>query len=153
MGCKLGGTSKRCTYEIYYMDNDSSSGVLARDTISNEDGKLSKEVIFGCGEQNQGEHYSGVYSGILGFGRHPYSFVGQVGVTKFSFCLGGEGSQTTLYLNEIPPMEDDDLSTFHTSLITNWDRPEDYYIGFEGISIDGDKVPITQDKWKLNSTS
>ncbi|KAJ4841857.1 hypothetical protein Tsubulata_047461, partial [Turnera subulata] len=154
IGCEqeIGSDTGRCTYMTRYADNDTSSGVLAHDIIRNEDGTLFRQVVFGCGEENQGKYYNGFYSGVLGFGRHPYSFLGQFDVRNFSFCLGGADSQTTLYLNEIPPM-DDDRSTFHTSLITAWNRPQDYYIEFEGISMDGVKVPIAPHKWKFNPKS
>ncbi|XP_057997778.1 protein ASPARTIC PROTEASE IN GUARD CELL 1-like [Hevea brasiliensis] len=56
-----------CLYRINYLDNDTTSGILAIEELSSLDGRFSCKVIFGCGTQNPGKYFLGVYAGILGF--------------------------------------------------------------------------------------
>ncbi|KAJ4830390.1 hypothetical protein Tsubulata_033976 [Turnera subulata] len=140
-----------CNYKIQYSDNRRSIGIMANDKVSNEDGSWSEYVYFCCGRNNTGDAFHGTYSGVLGFALDPYSFPFQVGATRFSFCLDSiENDGSALYLHKIPTFQNDDVA-FVVPLLHSSTRPQAYYLGLKGITIAGKKVPISANKWKINS--
>ncbi|XP_058000732.1 protein ASPARTIC PROTEASE IN GUARD CELL 1-like [Hevea brasiliensis] len=140
----------RCFYRIKYLDNDTTSGVLAIEELSSLDGRFSYKVIFGCGTHNPGKYFLGVYAGILGFQNLKYSFPTQIRAAKFSFCLITQTEMSTaLYLYDFPTPHD-------KSIVVSLQRHpfydfSFYYVEFKGISIHGEMLEVSPDKWEINS--
>ncbi|XP_062002214.1 aspartic proteinase CDR1-like [Rosa rugosa] len=84
-----------CVYSYEYLDGTGSMGLLGKETVTltSTTGKVValKDIIFGCGYQNNESISSGNIMGMIGLGRGPLSLISQispyVGGKRFSYCL------------------------------------------------------------------
>ncbi|KAI5683519.1 hypothetical protein M9H77_04747 [Catharanthus roseus] len=84
------------SYSIEYEDGSYSRGELARDTVTvgNRIHLVSfPDFLFGCGRDNGGR-FSETAAGIVGFAPQPDSFISQLKITNFAYCLAPYGSTT-----------------------------------------------------------
>ncbi|GER38580.1 eukaryotic aspartyl protease family protein [Striga asiatica] len=131
-----GRAHDKCTYNVMYADDGWSIGNLATETFQFEEGSDPvPKLVFGCGFNNSGDLLGG--SGVLALGPTTHSFVSQLGVTKFSYCMPPAG------LNEEGVLEMGagafdrvDIHTPTTRLIVNGTRPY-YGIPLKGIVVGG----------------
>lgn len=131
----------RCKYKLRYGDGSTSSGVIAKDSITLGTKKFTK-ITLGCGFKNIGE-YSPYTSGVIGLGNGPYSLIGQIGHSidsKFGYCLGRKkvGSKSG-YIS----FGEDRLFTgsVSTPLISKKHEPF-YFLTIEAITIGKVRVPL-----------
>ncbi|XP_057468044.1 probable aspartic protease At2g35615 [Actinidia eriantha] len=85
-----------CEYEESFMSGEKTRGEVGMDSISMQPRFYRQRTfvsipnfIFGCGRWNHiNTHWlDHPYQGIAGLGLHDYSFVSQLGVTRFSYCF------------------------------------------------------------------
>ncbi|KAJ3677038.1 hypothetical protein LUZ60_002762 [Juncus effusus] len=105
--------SNQCIYSYSYGDSTYSYGPLSREIFTlGTTNKVKMPFTFGCGIQNGGDLNNA--SGIAGFGRASYSFVSQLGVPGFSYCMTDNinkksplkfGSQAEIYSNIFAPVQ------------------------------------------------
>ncbi|GAB4840248.1 hypothetical protein Ancab_021012 [Ancistrocladus abbreviatus] len=152
-----------CWYEYQYSDGSLTSGIFSTETASlnTSAGKENafKGLAFGCGFNVSGPSLSGPSfngsSGVMGLGRGPISFSGQLGRrfgpfgNKFSYCLLD-------YTLSPPPTSYLMIGAFgnykmtSTPLITNPLLRTFYYISIKSVLIDGMKLPIRPSVWALD---
>ncbi|KAF3431777.1 hypothetical protein FNV43_RR26513 [Rhamnella rubrinervis] len=152
-----------CRYEYSYADGSTTSGFFSRETttLNTSSGKAAKlrSMAFGCGFRKSGPSLSGPSfngaDGVMGLGRRPISFSSQLGRrfgNKFSYCLMDYtiAPPPTSYLmiggsSKTPRMS-------FTPLQTNPLAPTFYYIGVEGVSVGGVKLPINPSVWSVDES-
>ncbi|XP_050228125.1 aspartic proteinase nepenthesin-2-like [Mercurialis annua] len=148
-------TMNRCQYTANYGDGSYSSGVLANETVSDEDGVLYKSIIFGCGSSNIGL-FDGFYAGILGFQHDEFSFPNQINADIFSFCFVAAQSKfdrkiqrrpdnAPLYLYEFPDLNED------TTFVVDLTHLVHHYVAFKGVKIEGEMVPVNDKYWNRDT--
>ncbi|KAL0389589.1 UNVERIFIED_CONTAM: Aspartic proteinase Asp1 [Sesamum calycinum] len=88
-----------CSYNVRYLDNTSSSGILASENFvfNSTSGKMEvlKNLVYGCGVDNRKNYgnYSNQIAGIMGLGWGSYSILSQANsLTEGRFSLRGDGS-------------------------------------------------------------
>lgn len=106
-------TKKHCMYYYSYADGTNSYGSLASDTFTlGTNSELKVHVAFGCGNINGGDLNNS--SGIAGFSRAETSFVSQLGVSGFSYCMTDDineksplrfGTQEEIYKGIVAPVQ------------------------------------------------
>ncbi|XP_059641394.1 aspartic proteinase CDR1-like [Cornus florida] len=147
-GCDV--TTNECEYSTSYADDSHTNGVLAYETFT-FGSRIEKvatfpNLLFGCGHNNTGI-FPSQGSGIIGFGRGPFSLVSQLAAQieqRFSYCLlpktmnsasklkfGTDAALSGDGVVSTPFVAKDDLDTF-------------YYLTLEGASVGGKKIEILQ---------
>nr|XP_023892757.1 protein ASPARTIC PROTEASE IN GUARD CELL 1-like [Quercus suber]POE60449.1 protein aspartic protease in guard cell 1 [Quercus suber] len=108
-----------------------------------------ENILVGCANNNLG-HFDEETSGILGLGLGYYSLINQLKVTNFSFCLPGPdfiyGSTLDMFYTE--PEKD---TTITLPLLLNPLHPSHYFVGFQGISLNNQMVPIPSSYWEFST--
>ncbi|KAJ4841664.1 hypothetical protein Tsubulata_010998 [Turnera subulata] len=140
----------QCRYTLSYGDKSLVKGVFALETFTLGNTKIPN-IVFGCGHENRGTFIN--FTGILGLGRGDMSFIGQL-VEKttgiFSFCLADPGAATRGWLQI--GGEAILSGAAWAPMIHNPEANPSvfYYIGFSGISVGHNKVPIPEQVFQLN---
>ncbi|KAJ4839682.1 hypothetical protein Tsubulata_041510, partial [Turnera subulata] len=140
---------QQCRYKLSYGDRSTTKGVLALETFTFGNVKISN-MAFGCGHENKGKFIN--FAGILGLGGGDLSFVGQLGGKAafiFSFCLVDPGDATWGWMQiggEALPRGAAWVPISHNPR-TN---PAYYYVGFSGISVGKKMVAIPNQVFQLN---
>ncbi|KAG5225158.1 aspartyl protease family protein [Salix suchowensis] len=133
--CQLlgqGCSSSKCTYKIAYVDNSSSTGIYATETISFNHLRYDfKNILIGCSNQVSGD--SDGQSGIMGLNRSPLSF----------------SSQTANIYNNLFSYSSNDVKF---SPISKTSPSSDYDIKMTGISVGGRRLLIDASAFKIAST-
>ncbi|GER38583.1 eukaryotic aspartyl protease family protein [Striga asiatica] len=133
-----GRAHDKCTYNVMYADDGWSIGNLATETFQLEEGlDPVPELLFGCSLNNSGDLFSS--SGVLALGPTSHSFVKQLGVTEFSYCMPPPGLNEEGVLEMGPgagACARADIRTPTTRLIVNGSDPF-YWIRFEGVAVGG----------------
>lgn len=154
---KCDDTDNTCPYTYSYADGGYSTGYLSTDTITTyrENGSIAQypEFVFGCGNDNVFKvNGAGMYPpGIFGLNRHELSFVSQLGIGKFSFCLpqrkgllGPRRNNAAFrrsYSNSLRFGKAALVQGVKTSMQKVQDSYKNhYFIGLEGISFDFERV-------------
>ncbi|KDP34587.1 hypothetical protein JCGZ_12216 [Jatropha curcas] len=139
-----------CEYLYTYGDYSSTQGILATETFTFGDNKVSAPNIgFGCGEDNEGDGFTQA-SGLVGLGRGPLSLVSQLKEDQFSYCLTSiDSSQktSTLLIGSLASVNHTSIKT--TPLIQNPLQPSFYYLSLQGISVGGSRLPIKKSTFQL----
>ncbi|XP_050259225.1 protein ASPARTIC PROTEASE IN GUARD CELL 1-like [Quercus robur] len=143
-------SEKDCRFEIEYADDSSASGKMIIETLGFfSDVRPLENIVVGCANNNQG-HFDEDTSGILGLGLGYYSLTNQLKVTNFSFCLPGPdfiyGSTLDMFYTE--PEKD---NTITVPLLLNPLHPSHYFVGFQGISLNNQMVPIPSSYWEFST--
>ncbi|CAH2073182.1 unnamed protein product [Thlaspi arvense] len=89
-----GCSASICGYKTSYLDNDATSGFLAKEKFTLTSSDVFDGVNFGCGNHNEAKHMKEV-AGILGLGPGELSFPSQTAKTFnkiFSYCLPSSAS-------------------------------------------------------------
>jgi hypothetical protein len=144
-----GCSSPKCTYLTAYVDNSSSTGTLATETISFSHLKYDfKNILIGCSDQVSGESLG--ESGIMGLNRSPISLASQTANIYdklFSYCIpstpGSTGHLT--FGGKVP-------NDVRFSPVSKTAPSSDYDIKMTGISVGGRKLLIDASAFKIAST-
>ncbi|KAE8100774.1 hypothetical protein FH972_018634 [Carpinus fangiana] len=152
-----------CRYQYSYADGSLTSGFFSKETttLNTSNGREAslKSLAFGCGFRVSGPSVSGASfngaHGVMGLGRGPISFSSQLGRrfgNKFSYCLMDytisppPTSFLTIGHNVVPRVS----RISYTPLQTNPLSPTFYYIGIQGVSVNGVKLPINPTVWSVD---
>ncbi|KAK9911445.1 hypothetical protein M0R45_035354 [Rubus argutus] len=142
-------STQLCHYNYTYGDGSYTIGNLALDTVTLNSISV-RGTIFGCGHQNGGI-FSGIESGIIGFGSGAVSLVSQIGKSVggkfFSHCLVPTMSTQTdpnisskLYFGH----QVSGPGVLSTPLLLNGIDTY-YYLELQGISVGGKRFTIDVD--------
>ncbi|ESQ44901.1 hypothetical protein EUTSA_v10010977mg [Eutrema salsugineum] len=138
--------SNLCHVAVSYVDGSSMDGNLAQETF--RIGSLTRPATsFGCMDLSSSTtpEEDGKTTGLMGMNRGRLSFVNQMGLSKFSYCISGSDSTGVLVLGDasypsLPPLK-------YTPLVTKmdrlpyWDRFA-YTVQFQGIRVGSKLLPI-----------
>ncbi|KAJ7559792.1 hypothetical protein O6H91_04G101700 [Diphasiastrum complanatum] len=144
--------SDRCQYAVTYGDGSFTTGDLAMDTLSSENGAL-KNMVFGCGHDNEGL-FQGI-DGLAGLGGGYLSFTSQLAGSygrRFSYCLVNQNSPLSSSSSLIFGADAFPSAAVTTPLIYNSRIPTFYYASVTGISINGVALNIDVSKLQLTSS-
>lgn len=135
-----------CHVAVSYADGSSVEGNLAQDTFTT--GSSTRPATsFGCMDliTSTRPEEDDKTTGLIGMNRGRLSFVNQMGLSKFSYCISGSDSTGVLVLGEssfpsLPPLK-------YTPLVTLTDRLPytdrfAYTVNFEGIRVGSKLLPI-----------
>ncbi|KAL8494908.1 hypothetical protein ACS0TY_019173 [Phlomoides rotata] len=143
---------KKCLYQVSYGDGSFTLGEFSTETLTFRKTRV-KNVALGCGHDNEGLFVGA--AGLLGLGRGKLSFPTQTGRRfgqKFSYCLVDrtESSRPSHILFGESAVS---RTAVFTPLLTNPKLDTFYYVGLNGISVGGVRVPgITASLFKLDRT-
>ncbi|XP_022871623.1 aspartyl protease family protein 2-like [Olea europaea var. sylvestris] len=143
-------TRKKCQYEVNYGDGSFTIGELAIETLRFARSHVNNFAL-GCGHDNEGLFMGA--SGLLGLGRGKLSFPIQTGHRfggKFSYCLVDRFASSNPSWIIFGPSSISRNVVF-TPMLTNPILGSFYYVGLNGISVGGVRVPgITSSLFRLN---
>ncbi|KAJ6354794.1 hypothetical protein OIU77_005402 [Salix suchowensis] len=149
--CQLlrqGCSSSKCTYKIAYVDNSSSAGIYATETISFNHLRYDfKNILIGCSSQVSDD--SDGQSGIMGLNRSPLSFSSQTANiynNLFSYCIPSN-PESTGHLTFGGKVSND----VKFSPISKTSLSSDYDIKMTGISVGGRRLLIDASAFKIAS--
>ncbi|KAJ6732184.1 ASPARTYL PROTEASE AED1 [Salix purpurea] len=141
--------SGKCTYKTAYVDNSSSTGIYATETISFNHLRYDfKNILIGCSNQVSGD--SDGQSGIMGLNRSPLSFSSQTANiynNLFSYCIPSN-PESTGHLTFGGKASND----VKFSPISKTSPSSDYDIKMTGISVGGRRLLIDASAFKIAST-
>ncbi|KAL2633595.1 hypothetical protein R1flu_005074 [Riccia fluitans] len=162
--CSTGGNLQQvgCKYSYFYADSSNTTGDFASDVINLQglDGNFTKvpNFAFGCSQRtfSPSSLFEGS-DGLVGLGQGSISFPAQIGSLYgdvFSYCLVSVGNSrsksSTMYFGK-------DASVFnvtglqYTPLIQSKNNPTFYYVGLEGITVDGMQIPVSKEWFSLKT--
>ncbi|CAH8354104.1 unnamed protein product [Eruca vesicaria subsp. sativa] len=133
-----------CHVAVSYVDGSSLDGNLAQETFGI--GFLTRPATaFGCMDSSSSatpEDNAETSTGLMGMNRGRLSFINQMGLSKFSYCISGSDSTGVLVLGaaSLPPLKYSPLVT-KTDRLPYWDRFA-YTVQFEGIQVGSKLLPI-----------
>ena len=144
-------------YEVQYGDGSFTAGNLATEMLTFSGGAVVSGIGIGCGHDNEGRF--SVSAGLLGLGAGSMSFPSQL-QSDFAYCLpamGYGGGTLAFGLNNSgnPGSRDsntpiDDRQSVSTPLLRNRRMDTFYYIELKGISVGGNRLPISSAIWELS---
>lgn len=152
-----------CIYQYSYSDLSSSHGIFAYDTatISSANSSLLgpriPNMAFGCSTGKQGNSFDGA-DGVLALGQGQTSFASQIGFTydnnKFSYCLVDHLNQPSAHNYLVfgnRHMKDEVRANLRYTPVLKDQRVPDtyYYVGIEGVNVDGLRLPIPPNVWSI----
>ncbi|KAM0909941.1 hypothetical protein ACQ4PT_011453 [Festuca glaucescens] len=142
-----------CAYDYRYVVGF-TTGYLAAETLT-IGGASFRDVAFGCSTANAG--YMDGASGILGLGRGPLSLVSQLGIGRFSYCLGSDsdaGASPILFGSLANVTKGDGVQS--TPLVRNpavpVSRAPYYYVNLTGVRVGAADLPVTPATFGFTST-
>ncbi|KAL2490263.1 Eukaryotic aspartyl protease family protein [Abeliophyllum distichum] len=148
-GCR---NRKKCLYQVSYGDGSFTVGEFSTETLTFRRTRV-KNVALGCGHDNEGLFIGA--AGLLGLGRGKLSFPIQTGRRfgrKFSYCLVDRSASSKPSWIIFGHSSVSRNGVF-TPLLTNPKLDTFYYVGLNGISVGGVRVPgITASLFKLDRT-
>lgn len=141
-----------CRYEYRYGDLSSTSGDFVYDVLTFNNYFAIPHFAFGCGHSNRG-NFDAV-GGLVGLGLGSFSLPSQINDTVpevFSYCLLSTYPASTktspLFFGEVPPI----TNIVYTPLIQNPANPTFYYVGLQGISLNGQQLFIPIEAFMMDS--
>ncbi|KAL0373828.1 UNVERIFIED_CONTAM: Aspartyl protease family protein 2 [Sesamum radiatum] len=141
---------QKCLYQVSYGDGSFTVGEFSTETLTFRRTKVSN-VALGCGHDNEGLFVGA--AGLLGLGRGKLSFPTQAGSRfggKFSYCLvdrSASSKPSSMVFGESAVSR----NAVFTPLLTNPKLDTFYYVGLNGISVGGARVPgITPSLFKMD---
>lgn len=145
-----------CEYDYTYADQSSTFGNIIADVLqlaTPGGGLISPQILFGCGENQQGNLGDGTFGldGLMGLGRGALSVVSQLaqaGVIQdqFALCLEGTGAGGHLVLGApaaLPPGA-------QQVAVLGGDQSTFYYVGLANISVGGSALPLQPGAFDLD---
>ncbi|KAL2468941.1 Eukaryotic aspartyl protease family protein [Forsythia ovata] len=146
-GCR---NRKKCLYQVSYGDGSFTVGEFSTETLTFRRTRV-KNVALGCGHDNEGLFIGA--AGLLGLGRGKLSFPIQTGRRfgrKFSYCLVDRSASSKPSWIIFGQSSVSRNGVF-TPLLTNPKLDTFYYVGLNGISVGGVRVPgITASLFRLD---
>ncbi|KAL3615720.1 Aspartyl protease protein 2 [Castilleja foliolosa] len=143
---------KKCLYQVSYGDGSFTFGEFSTETLTFRRTKVPN-IALGCGHDNEGLFVGA--AGLLGLGRGKLAFPTQAGGQfgkKFSYCLvdrSASAKPSSMLFGESAVSK----NAVFTPLLTNPKLDTFYYVGLNGISVGGTRVPgITASLFKLDPT-
>ncbi|KAG6505702.1 hypothetical protein ZIOFF_038067 [Zingiber officinale] len=132
-------SGSNCMYGVKYLDNSSTFGFYAQDTLTLSPVDSIPGFRFGCGERNMGLFHGN--DGLLGLGPLKLSLVSQTytqygGV--FSYCLPLTSSSVGYLAFGSYPAG----NLMLTPMLSNASQPAFYYLELTGISVDGQLLSV-----------
>ncbi|VFQ80388.1 unnamed protein product [Cuscuta campestris] len=148
--------NKFCHVILSYADASSAEGNLATETFRVGNSELPG-VVFGCmdsgSSSNPGEDAK--TTGLLGMNLGALSFVSQMGVPKFSYCIPGGAAAGVLVFGEakLPPMKPLSYTPLVrvSTRLPSFDRVA-YTVQLKGIRVSGTVLPIPESELKPDNT-
>ncbi|XP_073287052.1 aspartyl protease family protein 2-like [Primulina huaijiensis] len=144
---------KKCLYEVSYGDGSFTVGEFSTETLTFRGRKVDK-VAIGCGHDDEGLFVGA--AGLLGLGRGKLSFPTQSGSqfgSKFSYCLvdrSASSKPSSIMFGQSAVSR----NAVFTPLLANPKLDTFYYVGLNGISVGGTRVPgITPSVFNLESST
>ena len=135
-----------CHVAVSYTDGSSLDGNLAQETFGFGSTRRPA-TAFGCMDSSSSTtpEEDAKTTGLMGMNRGRLSFVNQMGLTKFSYCISGSDSTGVLVLGDarlpsLPPLKYTPLVTKQDRL-PYWDRFA-YTVQFQGIRVGSVMLPI-----------
>ncbi|XP_051132786.1 aspartyl protease family protein 2-like [Andrographis paniculata] len=142
---------QKCLYQVSYGDGSFTFGEFSTETLTFRGTRVSN-IAFGCGHDNEGLFVGA--AGLLGLGRGKLSFPTQAGGRfgrKFSYCLvdrSASSKPSSMVFGESAISR----NAVFTPLLTNPKLDTFYYVGLNGVSVGGRRVPgITPALFKLDA--
>ncbi|EYU38885.1 hypothetical protein MIMGU_mgv1a026932mg [Erythranthe guttata] len=142
----------KCLYQVSYGDGSFTVGEFSTETLTFRKTKVDN-VAFGCGHDNEGLFVGA--AGLLGLGRGKLSFPTQAGSRfgrKFSYCLvdrSASSKPSSMVFGESAVSR----NAVFTPLLTNPKLDTFFYVGLNGVSVGGTRVPgIAASLFKLDPT-
>ncbi|KAL0866407.1 hypothetical protein Bca101_045525 [Brassica carinata] len=130
-----------CHVAVSYVDGSSLDGNLAKETFGI--GSWTRPaMVFGCMDSSSSD--AETITGLMGMNRGRLSFINQISLLKFSYCISGSDSTGVLVLGEasLPPLKYSPLVT-KTDRLPYWDRFA-YTVQFEGIQVGSTKPDFSK---------
>ncbi|KQK18503.1 aspartyl protease family protein At5g10770 [Brachypodium distachyon] len=149
-GGECNGTT--CVYGVEYGDGSSTTGVLARETLTFSSSSEFTGFIFGCGETNLGDF--GEVDGLLGLGRGSLSLSSQAAPAFggiFSYCLPSYNT-TPGYLSIGATPVTGQIPVQYTAMVNKPDYPSFYFIELVSINIGGYVLPVPPSEFTKTGT-
>lgn len=141
---------QKCLYQVSYGDGSFTFGEFSTETLTFRRVRVNN-VALGCGHDNEGLFIGA--AGLLGLGRGKLSFPGQAGRRfgrKFSYCLV-DRSASSRPSSVVFGQSSISRNSVFTPLLTNPKLDTFYYVGLNGISVGGVRVPgITESLFRLD---
>lgn len=142
---------RKCLYQVSYGDGSFTFGEFSTETLTFRRVRVNN-IALGCGHDNEGLFIGA--AGLLGLGRGKLSFPSQAGTRfgrKFSYCLV-DRSASSRPSSIVFGQSAVSRNSVFTPLLTNPKLDTFYYVGLNGISVGGVRVPgITQSLFKLDA--
>ncbi|KAL6537669.1 hypothetical protein OROHE_012296 [Orobanche hederae] len=156
-----------CLYSYFFADETVASGSLIRESFTFPSSQITPPLIIGCSKKKD----SSGADGILGMNLGNLSFISQVGVSKFSYCVpaplykndnGDDGSNNNnannptgmFYLGDNPNSDTFRyiklLNSFQDEHKPNFD-PLAYTVGLVAIKINGTKLNISEEVFRADT--
>ncbi|EYU40714.1 hypothetical protein ABFS82_14G134400 [Erythranthe guttata] len=142
----------KCLYQVSYGDGSFTVGEFSTETLTFRKTKVDN-VAFGCGHDNEGLFVGA--AGLLGLGRGKLSFPTQAGSRfgrKFSYCLvdrSASSKPSSMVFGESAVSR----NAVFTPLLTNPKLDTFFYVGLNGVSVGGTRVPgVAASLFKLDPT-
>ncbi|BBN04484.1 aspartyl protease family protein [Marchantia polymorpha subsp. ruderalis] len=150
-----------CRYSYFYADFSNTTGDFVTDTLTLQtlDGNETRVADFAFGCSRRSFSPTSLFEGsdgLVGLAQGGISFPAQVGAVYgdvFSYCLvdsdRARSQSSTMYFGA-------EAATFnvsglqYTPLISNPDNPTFYYVGLEGIAVDGAPLALNLDWFAIN---
>lgn len=145
---------EQCRYHYGYADGETTGGRMIKEKLTFiMDQEAVENIVMGCSD-SFGGNYTGKYAGILGLNHGPYSILDQLGVTNFSFCLPNPSFKDLTTLDFFYPGPKSTSETVITPfMIPRFEKSNQYYVSFSGISINDILLPIPLSYWHRSSSS
>lgn len=141
---------QKCLYQVSYGDGSFTVGEFSTETLTFRSTRVDN-IALGCGHDNEGLFVGA--AGLLGLGRGKLSFPTQAGGRfgkKFSYCLvdrSASSKPSSLVFGESAVSR----NAVFTPLLTNPKLDTFFYVGLNGVSVGGTRVPgITASLFKLD---
>ncbi|XP_072977086.1 aspartyl protease family protein At5g10770-like [Typha angustifolia] len=142
--------SYNCIYSVDYGDGSSTTGLLAKETLTLTPTNVLNKFEFGCGNLNDGSF--GTAAGLIGLGRNRVSLASQASAVygdAFSYCLpkfnNATGFLTIGAQQQYPGVE-------FTPMLTDPNNPSFYFVELVGISVGGRNLSIRPAVFKTPGT-
>ncbi|KAL4634090.1 hypothetical protein ACB092_04G172300 [Castanea dentata] len=136
---------EQCGYHYGYADGEASAGRMIKEKLTFiMDQEAVENIVMRCSD-SFGGNYTGKYAGILDQ---------LVGVTNFSFCLLNPSFKdlTTFDFFYLGPKNTSE-TVITPFMIPRFEKSNQYYVSFSGISINDILLPIPLSYWHRSSSS
>ncbi|GLJ14239.1 hypothetical protein SUGI_0228890 [Cryptomeria japonica] len=143
-----------CTFDLFYSGAPEVHVLLSSETLS-VGSQPVEDFVFGCAVSGVIQNYSA--PGLVGFGRHPLSFLSQTATLynrTFSYCLPSvlspDYTGSLMLGNKALSVP---AGMQFTPLYSNAFNPSYYYVGLNGISVGEELICTPEGTFTLNNST